>query len=99
VVGITLVAHYIHPRYTGIVYAIPIVLVTAVIFLYLHEGADMAKATVRSTLVYESTLIYFIFTFYFLLGRIPFWYALTASLLSWILLAFLVQLVFKGWLN
>lgn len=95
VVGITLIAKYIDPKYTGIVYALPVILITAAIFVYLQQGLDVTKATVKSTFVYEFTLIYFIFAFYFLLGKMDFWWALLIAFVSWAVIATLLQIFFK----
>ena len=94
--GITLIAKYVNPKYTGIIYALPVILLIAVISIYLNSGAELARRTLKSTFVYEITLVYFILAFYLLINRIGFWWALGLALISWALIAFLIQLILKG---
>jgi uncharacterized membrane protein (GlpM family) len=96
VVGITMVAKYINPKYTGIIYALPVILIVAIIFIYLNQGFDVAKNTLRSTFVYEFTLIYFILAFYFLLQKMEFWWAMGIALITWIIIATLIQFFLKS---
>ena len=76
VVGITLVAKYLNPKYTGILYAFPVILIVAMIFIYLNQGLTIATKTLKSTVIYEFTLVYFIIAFYLLLQKTGFWLAL-----------------------
>lgn len=95
VVGITMIAKYIHPKFTGIIYALPVILIVAIIFVYLDQGLDISRQTLKSTFIYEFTLVYFIFAFYFLLNRLDFWLALTASLVSWAIISIAIQFFLK----
>lgn len=95
VVGITLIAKYVNPKYTGILYALPVILIVAMIFIYLNQGLDISKKTLRSTFVYEFTLVYFVSAFYWLLPRVDFWWALGISFFSWAVIATVIQLVIK----
>ena len=93
VVAITLIAKYINPKYTGIAYALPVILLVAVIFVYLGQGVEASKNTLKSTFTYEFTLVYFIYAFYFLLQRMDFWYAMGIALFSWVIIAAIIQFV------
>lgn len=95
VVGITLIAKYINPKYTGIIYALPVILLIAVISIYIDSGVELSRKTLKSTFVYEITLVYFILAFYLLIGQIEFWWALALALISWALIAFVIQLVLR----
>ena len=95
VVGITLIAKYLNPKYTGILYALPAILITAMIFIYVDQGLDIAKRTPKSTFVYEFTLVYFVLAWYVLLQRVDFWWALGIAFISWIVIAALIQVVVK----
>lgn len=95
VVGITLIAKYINPKYTGVVYALPVILIVATIFIYLNQGLEISQRTLKSTFVYEFTLIYFILAFWLLLYRVNFWWAVILALLSWAIIATLVQFWLK----
>lgn len=95
VVGITLIAKYLNPKYTGILYALPAILIVAIIFIYLDQGLLVSRRTLKSTFVYEFTLIFFILGFYFLLEKFGFWQSLTISFLGWAVLATLIQFIFK----
>ncbi len=91
VVGITLIAKYIDPKFTGIVYALPVILIVAIIFVYLDQGLDISRQTLKSTFIYEFTLVYFIFAFYFLMSRVEFWAALTVALVTWAVISIAIQ--------
>ena len=95
VVAITLIAKYLDPKYVGVVYALPVILITSIIFIYLEQGTDISRKTLKSTFAYEFTLIYFIVAFYYFLGRMNFWPATVLSVVSWAIIAYLLQLLFK----
>lgn len=96
VVGISLIAKYLNPKYTGIVYALPVILIVALIFIYFDKGIETARETLKSTFIYEFTLVYFILAFYMLLQKMEFWSAMGLALGSWALIALLIQMVVKG---
>ena len=96
VVSITLIAKYLNPRYTGVAYALPVILIVASIFIYLNQGLEITQKTLRSTFVYEFSLIFFVFLFWFLLSKINFWAAMLVALISWMFIAAVFQLMFKG---
>ncbi len=96
VVGISLIAKYIHPKYTGVLYALPIILITSMIFIYANQGKEMSQKVLHSTLVYEFTLIFFIAAFYYLLQRTDFWPALLISLATWIVISVVIQFFLKA---
>ena len=95
VVGMTLIARYSNPKYAGIVYALPVILITAMVFIYLDQGLAVSQKTLKSAFVYEFTLVYFVLAFYFLLSHINFWSALIVSLVSWMIIAAGIQLFLK----
>ena len=91
VVGITVLAKYFHPKYTGIVYALPAIIIVALIFIYLNQGLHTSRLTLKSTLIYEFTLIFFILTLYLLLYKINFWLALLIAFISWSIIVVIIQ--------
>jgi len=95
VVGITLIAKYIDPKYTGVVYALPVILIVAMIFIYLNQGLEISQKTLKSTFVYEFTLVFFVLAFWLLLYRVNFWWAIIIALLSWAIIATLIQFWLK----
>jgi hypothetical protein len=95
VLAITLIAKYINPKYTGIVYALPVIVIVAMVFVYFGSGLDITKATLKSTLIYEFTLLYFISAFYLLLQITGFWLAMGIALFSWAIIAVIIQLFLK----
>jgi len=95
VVGITLIAKYIDPKYTGIVYALPVILIVAMTFIYLNQGLEISQKTLKSTFVYEFTLIFFVLAFWLLLYRVNFWWAIIIALLGWSIIATLIQFWLK----
>src|SRR3989338_11326142 len=91
VVGITLIAKYIDPKYTGVVYALPAILIVAMIFIYLNQGLEISQKTLKSTFVYEFTLVYFVLAFWLLLYKVNFWWAMILALISWAIIATAIQ--------
>ncbi len=96
VVAITLIAKYINPKYTGVVYALPVILIVAMIFVYMSQGLEISKSTLKSTFIYEFTLVYFILAFYMLLQRVDFWWAMGIALFSWAIIATIIQFFIKA---
>ena len=96
VVGITLIAKYIDPKYTGIIYALPVILIVAMIFIYIDQGLEISRKTLKSTFVYEFTLVYFVLSFYLLLIKFNFWWAMGIALLSWAIIATVIQFFLKA---
>jgi uncharacterized membrane protein (GlpM family) len=95
VVAITWITAYISPKYAGIIYAVPIILIVASFFVYINQGLEVTARTLKSTFVYEFTLIYFILAFYLLLRKVGFGWAMMIALVTWIGLASLIQRMFK----
>ena len=95
VVGITLITKYIDPKYTGVVYALPVILIVAMIFIYLNQGLEISQKTLKSTFVYEFTLVFFVLAFWLLLYKVNFWWAIIIALLSWAIIATLIQFWLK----
>ena len=96
VVGIGLIAKYIDPKYSGILYALPIISVVAMIFVYIDQGLATSQRTLKSILVYEFSIIYFLGAFYLLIQRVNFWWALSIAWITWACLAALINYWFKG---
>ena len=87
VVGITTIAKFIDPKYSGIIYAIPVTLITAVIFVYLAQGLEASRSSLWSISAYGFTLIIFSTVFALSLSRVGFWWGLVLALGIWILSA------------
>lgn len=95
VVGITLIAKHSDPKYTGILYAFPIILIVSIIFIYVNQGKEISQKVMHSALIYEFTLVFFIIAFYYLLQKTNFWPALLVSLALWILICIALQFCLK----
>ena len=91
VVGISLISKYINPKYAGILYALPVILIIATISIYLDQGLEISRKTLKSTFIYEFTLLYFILAFYFLSLKMNFWLSIGLAFLSWALIAIIIQ--------
>jgi len=89
------VAKFSNPKYTGIIYAFPVILILSAVLIYLNNGTEIARKAIKSVVVYELTLFYFAAAFYLLLSRFNFWWAISLALISWILLALIIQLILK----
>ena len=95
IVGITLVAKFSNPKYTGIIYAFPVILILSMILIYLDNSTEVARKAIKSVVVYELTLFYFAIAFYYLLSRVNFWSAIILTLITWIILALIIQFFLK----
>ena len=96
VVGVTLVAKFANPKYTGIIYAFPAILILSMILIYIDNGSEVARQGIKSVVIYELTLFYFAIAFYYLLGKVNFWWAIGLTLITWMVLAFIIQLFLKN---
>jgi hypothetical protein len=95
VVGITTIAKFIDPKYSGIVYAIPVTLITAVTFVYLNQGLPATRSSLWSIFAYGFTLIIFSAVFALSLSRLGYWWGLVFALVIWFLSALVVFGVLK----
>ncbi|MBI5621292.1 DUF3147 family protein [Candidatus Falkowbacteria bacterium] len=92
VAGITVIVKYVHPKYAGVIYALPIILIVAMIFVYAEQGLAVSRQTLKSAFVYEFTLVYFILAFYWLSSHVDFYWSLGLALVSWAVIAALIQI-------
>lgn len=93
VVGMTSIARFMQPKYAGMLYALPTVLIVSAMFVFLGQGLPVARETVRSTLLYSPTLIVFAGGLFVALGSWEFWSSLAAALVLWSASAVLTYLI------
>jgi uncharacterized membrane protein (GlpM family) len=91
VVGMTSVARFLHPKYAGIVYALPLVLIVAATFIFLAQGQRAVRDAVWSTVGYGPTLVVFAAALYIALGTWNYWSSLCIALSAWLCSALLTR--------
>ena len=69
VVGVTLLAEHLDPRYGGILAAAPMITTLAFLFTYSEAGRETTRQLVISTFWFVIPTMVFLLAFYFLMSR------------------------------
>ena len=69
VVGVTLLAEHVDPRYGGIVAAAPMITTLAFLFTYSEAGRETTRQLVIATFWFVIPTMLFVLAFYFLMQR------------------------------
>jgi uncharacterized membrane protein (GlpM family) len=76
IVGVTLLAEHVDPRYAGMLAAAPIITTLAFLFTYAEAGRETTQQLVISAFWFAIPTLLFLLAFYFLMNR----FSLIASL-------------------
>jgi uncharacterized membrane protein (GlpM family) len=71
IVGVTLLAEHVDPKYGGILVAAPIITTLAIIFVSSEAGQSVARQLAIGAFWFAIPTLFFLLTLYFLLGRYP----------------------------
>ncbi|WP_321504868.1 GlpM family protein [uncultured Methanoregula sp.] len=69
IVGVTLLAEQVDPRYGGMLAAAPIITTLAIVFTFFEAGHDTTRQLVLSAFWFAIPSIFFLLALYFLLTR------------------------------
>jgi uncharacterized membrane protein (GlpM family) len=84
VVGVTLLAEHLDPRYGGILAAAPMITTLAFLFTYSEAGRQTTQQLVISTFWFVIPTMLFLLAFYFLMSRFSLLMTLGGSYGIWI---------------
>jgi uncharacterized membrane protein (GlpM family) len=84
IVGVTYLAHYVDPKYGGILAAAPITTSLAFIFTRAEASPATTQALVLSSLYFAIPSLIFLLALFLLLGRLPFLPSLGGAYAIWI---------------
>lgn len=84
IVGVTYLAHYVDPKYGGILAAAPITTTLAFIFTRAETAPATTQALVLSSLYFAIPSLVFLLALYLLLNRLPFLPSLGGAYAIWI---------------
>jgi uncharacterized membrane protein (GlpM family) len=84
IVGVTWLAHYVDPKYGGILAAAPITTTLAFIFTRAETSPATTQALVLSSLYFAIPSLIFLLALFLLLGRFPFLPSLGGAYGVWI---------------
>ena len=69
IVGVTLLAEHVDPRYAGMLAAAPIITTLAFLFTYSEAGVETTRQLVISAFWFAIPTLLFLLVFWYLLGR------------------------------
>ncbi|HUK92521.1 MAG TPA: hypothetical protein VLU98_00630 [Methanomicrobiales archaeon] len=84
IVGVTYLAHYVDPKYGGILAAAPITTTLAFIFTRAETAQATTQALVLSSLYFAVPSLIFLLALFLLLDRLPFVPSLGGAYAIWI---------------
>ena len=70
IVGVTLLAEHVDPRYAGMLAAAPIITTLAFLFTYSEAGVETTRQLVISAFWFAIPTLLFLLVFWYLLGRV-----------------------------
>jgi len=80
VVGMSYLATHIDPKYSAILYGIPIQFLLAIIFINVGAKEGLVLEVTKNSIIYTFILISFLILFYFLLKNFEFWKSIIIGL-------------------
>jgi uncharacterized membrane protein (GlpM family) len=84
IVGVTLLAEHVDPRYGGILAAAPMITTLAFLFTWSEAGRQTAQELVISTFWFVIPTMVFLLAFYFLMSRFSLLITLSGAYGIWI---------------
>lgn len=85
IVGVTLLAQQVDPKYGGILAAAPITTTLAFLFLYNESGQELTQQLVISSFYFAIPTVLFLLALYLLMNRFGFLSSLCGAYGIWIL--------------
>jgi uncharacterized membrane protein (GlpM family) len=83
IVGVTVLAEHVDPKYGGLLAAAPIITTLAILFTSTDVGQDIARQLAIDSFWFVIPTMLFLLTLYFLMGRYPLAPSLGGALLVW----------------
>jgi len=84
IVGVTLLAQQVDPKYGGILAAAPITTTLAFLFTYSEAGRETTQQLVLGSFWFAIPTLLFLIVLYFLMSRFSFLQSLAGAYLLWI---------------
>jgi uncharacterized membrane protein (GlpM family) len=97
IVGVTLLAEQVDPRYGGILAAAPMITTLAFIITYSEAGRQTTQQLVMSTFWFMIPMLLFLVAFYFLMERFSLLLTLGGAYGIWIGAVIVMNQIITGW--
>ncbi|MFT4303642.1 MAG: GlpM family protein [Candidatus Woesearchaeota archaeon] len=89
--GITLLANYIHPKWGGILAVAPIITTLSIIFVRYENSLQTTQQLILSAIYFIIPTLIFLIIMYFLLNKINLIYSLLIAYIIWIIVVLIIQ--------
>jgi uncharacterized membrane protein (GlpM family) len=96
IVGVTLLAEHVDPRYGGMLAAAPIITTLAFLFTYSEAGRETTHQLVISAFYFAIPSLIFLLVFYFLMERFSLLMSLSGAYGIWIGAVLVVNRIVTG---
>jgi uncharacterized membrane protein (GlpM family) len=96
IVGVTLLAQQVDPKYGGILAAAPIITTIAFIFTFAEAGQATAQQLVLGAFYFAIPSLIFLAVLYLMMNRFSFLPSLAGACAVWITAVFLVHRIISG---
>jgi uncharacterized membrane protein (GlpM family) len=97
IVGVTLLAENVDPRYGGILAAAPITTTLAFLFTYSEAGSETTRQLVISAFYFAIPSLMFLLAFWFLISRFSLLLSIGGAYGIWIGAVLVVNRIVTGW--
>lgn len=91
IVGVTLLANYIHPKWGGVLAVAPIIATLSIIFVKHETSLQTTQQLILSTIYFIIPTLIFLVTMYFLLNKLNLIYSLLISYVVWGVIVLIIQ--------
>ena len=83
ILGITLLANYIHPKWGGIMAVAPVITTLSIVFVRLETDLQTTRELILSAIHFVVPTLLFLVSMYFLVGHLNLLYSFLISYLIW----------------
>lgn len=91
ILGITLLANHIHPKWGGILAVAPIITTLSIIFVKYETDLQTTQQLILSAIYFIIPTLIFLIIMYFLLNKINIVYSFLIAYVVWFIIVFIIQ--------
>lgn len=91
ILGITLLANYIHPKWGGLLAVAPIITTLSIIFVKYETNLQTTQQLILSAIYFIIPTLFFLIIMYFLLNKLNLIYSFLVAYIVWGIIVFVIQ--------
>ena len=95
ILGITLLANNIHPKWGGILAVAPIITTLSIIFVKYETNLQTTQQLILSAIYFIIPTLIFLIIMYFLLNKLNLIYSFIIAYVVWFIIVFILQKIIK----